>query len=62
MEERYIKRYISQKVEGYNSDFTIMYLACEVEYNDGGYGFVLESRPTMCAVDEWDSAFEEALS
>jgi len=51
MEEKFIKRYISQKVEGYNFDFSELYLACEVEYNDGSFGFIVETRPTMLALD-----------
>ena len=51
MEEKFIKRYISQKVEGYNFDFSELYLDCEVEYNDGSFGFIVETRPTLLAVD-----------
>ena len=49
--EKFIKRYISLKVEGYNQNCSELYLACEVEYNDGSFGFIVETRPTMLAVD-----------
>jgi len=44
MESKFIKRYISQKVVGYSSDFKEMYLFCEVEYSDGSFGTVTETR------------------
>ena len=51
MEQKIIKRYISQKVNGHNSDFTFLYLGCEVEYTDGSREFIVEIHPAARILD-----------
>lgn len=46
-----VKRYLVQKVEGYNADASLVYLLCQVEYHDGQRGVIREQVANRRALE-----------
>ena len=54
--DKFITKYLSQEVVGWNDDLSEIQVRCKVLYNDGSVAVVIESRPTKLAIDPASAA------